>query len=125
MGDNTSESFVVHMSSIHYDKLARDKASEIICQAGKQLVTEIMPPEAMQNALNHKLQEEVQEYIESDTAAEMVDILEMLHWIAFNKGIRWDEVESIRIHKRDERVGFEIGIRLLEVKDREVSECQP
>ena len=51
----------------------------------------------------------------------MADILEVLHGIAFNKGIAWDEVESVRIHKRVERGGFEKGIRLLEVKDREVS----
>ena len=113
------------MSSIHHDKLVRDKIPEIICRAGKEPVTDVLPPEAMPDALDRKLKEEVQEYLESKSVEEMADILEVLHGIAFNKGIAWDEVESVRLRKRDERGGFEKGIRLLEVKDCEVSSCRP
>ena len=113
------------MSSIYYDKLVRDKIPEIICQAGKQPVTDTLPPEAVPDALNRKLQEEVQEYLESKSVEEMADILEVLHGIAFHRGMTWDEIESVRLRKRDERGGFEKGIRLLEVKDCEVSSCQP
>ena len=105
------------MSSIHYDKLVRDKIPEVIRQAGKQPVTDILPHEAMAAALDRKLQEEVQEYLESSSVEEMADVLEVLHGIACHKGISWDEVESVRIRKRDERGGFEKGIRLLEVKE--------
>ena len=105
------------MRSIHYDKLVRDKIPEIIRQAGKQPVTDTLSQEAMSAALDRKLQEEVQEYIESSSVEEMADVLEVLHGIAFQKGIPWDKVESVRVRKRDERGGFEKGIRLLEVKE--------
>ena len=108
---------VSSLSSIHYDKLVRDKIPEVIRQAGKQPVTGILPHEAMAAALDRKLQEEVQEYLESSSAEEMADILEVLHGIAYHKGISWDEVESVRIRKRDERGGFDKGIRLLEVRE--------
>ena len=108
---------VSSLSSIHYDKLVRDKIPEVIRQAGKQPVTDILPHEAMAAALDRKLQEEVQEYLESSSVEEMADVLEVLHGIAYHKGISWDEVESVRIRKRDERGGFEKGIRLLEVKE--------
>ncbi len=57
------------------------------------------------------------EYIESKSIEEMADVLEVLHGLAFHQGISWDEVEATRVHKRDERGGFEKGIRLLEVKE--------
>ena len=105
------------MSGIHYDKLVRDKIPDIIRQAGKQPVADFMSHEAMRDALNRKLLEEVNEYLESSSVEEMADVLEVLHGIAFYKGISWDTVEAARVHKRDERGGFEKGVRLLEVKE--------
>ena len=106
------------MNSIHYDKLVRDKIPDVIRQAGKQPVIDTLPPDAMAAALDRKLQEEIHEYLESHSVEEMADILEVLHGIAFHKGISWEEVESVRRHKRDERGGFEKGIRLLEVNEQ-------
>ena len=103
------------MNSIHYDKLVRDKIPEVIQQAGKQPITDILSQVDIAAALDRKLMEEVQEYLESGSVEEMADVLEVLHGIVFHKGISWGEVESARIHKRDERGGFEKGIRLLEV----------
>ena len=105
------------MNSIRYDKLVRDRIPEVIRQAGKQPVTDDLPRKAMSAALDRKLQEEVQEYLESGSIEEMADVLEVLHGIAFHKGISWDEVESVRLRKREERGGFEKGIMLLEVKE--------
>ncbi len=105
------------MVSIQYDKLVRDKIPEIIRQAGKQPITDILSQDDIAAALDRKLQEEVQEYLESGSVEEMADILEVLHGIAFHKGITWNEVESVRDRKRDERGGFEKGIRLLEVRE--------
>lgn len=105
------------MGTLHYDKLVRDKIPEVIRRAGKQPVTDTLSREAMAAALDRKLMEEVREYLESNSVEEMADVLEVLHGIAFHKGISWDEVESVRVHKRDERGGFEKGVRLLEVKE--------
>ena len=85
---------------IHYDKLVRDKIPAIIETAGKTPLTERIPPEDMQSALNRKLQEEVNEYLESHSVEEMADVLEVLHGIAFHAGIDWNQIEAERLRKR-------------------------
>ena len=103
------------MSSIHYNKLVRDKIPEVIIAAGKHPVTDVLREQEMNAALDRKLQEEVQEYLDSHSIEEMADVLEVLHGIAFHMGISWDTIEQERIRKRDERGGFEKGIRLMSV----------
>lgn len=103
---------------IHYDKLVRDKITAVIESAGKTAVTDRIPPENMQAALDRKLREEVGEYLESHSAEEMADVLEVLHGIAFHAGIDWNQVEAERLRKRGERGGFEEGIRLIEVREK-------
>ena len=105
------------MNVIKHSKLVRDKIPDVIRRAGKQPTIDILSQEDMTAALERKLQEEVQEYLESGSIEEMADILEVLHGIAFHKGISWNEVESARLQKREERGGFEKGIRLLEVRE--------
>ena len=103
---------------IHYDKLVRDKITAVIESAGKTAVTDRIPPENMQAALDRKLREEVGEYLESHSAEEMADVLEVLHGIAFHAGIDWNQVEAERLRKRGERGGFEEGIRLIEDREK-------
>ena len=102
---------------IHYDKLVRDKIPAIIEAAGKMAVTDKILPENMQAALDRKFQEEVKEYLESHSVEEMADVLEVLHGIAFHTGIDWNQVEVQRLRKKEERGGFEKGIRLIEVRE--------
>ena len=107
---------------IHYDKLVRDKITAVIESAGKTAVTDRIPPENMQAALDRKLQEEVKEYLESHSVEELADILEVLHGIAFHSGMNWNQVEAERLRKNEERGGFEKGIRLIEVREGSCSE---
>ena len=103
------------MSSIGYDKLVRDRIPEIIARSGKRAVTDMIPEKDMGPALDRKLQEEVGEYLESRNMEEMADVLEVLHGIALHMGIPWEKIEEERLRKREERGGFEKGIRLLRV----------
>ncbi len=103
------------MKTNRYDKLVRDKIPEVIMQAGKRPFTDRIPEEKIGPALDKKLQEEVQEYLESKSIEEMADILEVLHGIAFHRGVSWDDIEGERVRKWNERGGFEKGIRLLKV----------
>ena len=103
------------MASVQYDKLVRDKIPEIITAAGKHAETDLLSEREMKAALDRKLQEEVQEYLENHSIEEMADVLEVLHGIAFHMGVSWDTIEQERIRKREERGGFEKGIRLLRV----------
>ena len=107
------------MSTIKFDKLIRDRIPEIIRNANKTAVTEAIPPTEMLDALDHKLQEEVSEYLESRAVEELADVLEVLHGIAYHTGISWNEIEAVRLQKKAERGGFEQGLRLLEVRDKE------
>ena len=101
---------------VYHNKLVRDYIPEVVKAAGKEPVTDILPKEAILDALDAKLSEETKEFLESHSVEEMADILEVLHGIAFHKGIPWDDVEAERIRKRNERGGFEKGIRLIEVR---------
>ena len=101
----------------HYDKLVRDRIPEIIEAGGGTPVTETISPEELQAALDRKLREEVGEYLESHSVEEMADVLEVLHGIAFHRGIGWEQVEAERVRKKEKRGGFEKGIRLIEVRE--------
>ncbi len=101
---------------IHHDKLVRDRIPEIVERSGREAVTEVYTEEELAGALDAKLMEEVREYQESRSPEELADILEVLHGIAFHTGLKWETVEDERKRKRDERGGFEEGIRLVEVR---------
>ena len=105
------------MKTVRHDKLVRDRIPELIRKAGKNPVADLIPPEEIRDALDRKLREEVAEYLESHSAEEMADVLEVLHGIAFHRGIPWEQIESDRIRKKEERGGFEKGIRLIEVRE--------
>ena len=105
------------MKTIRHHKLVRDKIPDVILSAGKTPVTESIPPEEIREALDRKLLEEVNEYLESHSAEEMADVLEVLRGIAFHEGMDWNEVEAERLRKYGERGGFEKGIRLIEVRE--------
>ena len=102
---------------IHYDKLVRDRIPAVVEAAGKTAVTDTIPHEKMQAALDRKLLEEVKEYLESHSVEEMADVLEVLHGIAYHAGIDWNQVEQERLRKREARGGFEERIRLIEVRE--------
>ena len=102
---------------IHYDKLVRDRIPVIIEKNGKTPLTDIIPSAEMQAALDRKLQEEVNEYLERHSVEEIADVLEVLHGIAFHQGINWEQIESERVRKKEERGGFEKGIRLIDVRE--------
>ncbi len=115
--DTTREERIRIVHVIRYDKLVRDKIPAIIEATGKTAVTDKILPENMQAALDRKLQEEAKEFLESHSVEEMADLLEVLHGIAFHAGIDWSRIEAERLRKKEERGGFEKGIRLIEVRE--------
>ena len=88
---------------IRYDKLVRDKIPSIIEASGKTAVTDRIPPENIQAALDRKLQEEVKEFLESHSVEEMADVLKVFHGIAFHAGIDWSRIEAERLRKKRPR----------------------
>lgn len=90
-----------------YNKLIRDKIPEIIESEGKDYKIETLDEEEYIDSLNAKLQEELDEYLESGDAKELADLLEVIYAIMDYKGISREEMESIRMKKKKERGGFE------------------
>lgn len=99
-----------------YNKLVRDKIIDIIESDGKKVSYEIMDREEHLSYLNQKLGEELQEYLESENIEELADLVEVIYGILSLKSIEIQEFEAIRFNKREERGGFEKGIKLLEIE---------
>lgn len=103
------------MNKKTYNKLIRDNIPDIIEASNKKCKTEIVTGEELLKLLDEKLREEVDEYIESNDIEELADIMEVIYSILHNRGVTAEELESIRLKKREERGGFSKGIKLLEV----------
>ena len=93
-------------------KLVRDKIINIIKNSGKTPIYHVASEEDMDELLKDKLKEEVEEFLESGEVEELVDILEVIRTISFNKGVNPDDLETIRKEKVNKRGGFERKIVL-------------
>ena len=99
-----------------YGKLVRDRIIDIICSNGEKPVYHTLSDEEYLKELHKKLFEEANEFVEADDPEELADLLEVLYTIAKHKNINMEEVENIRINKREKRGGFEDKIYLETVK---------
>jgi len=97
-----------------YDKLVRDRVPEYIRGKGETPVTHIADDEEYWAKLKEKLEEEVREFMESETAEEIADILEVLDAIYAHKGFDEAEVRQIQAKKAEERGRFKDRIILEE-----------
>lgn len=89
-----------------HNKLVRDKIPEIIEASGKSCVMHILSDEEYIEALETKLNEEVEEYLVDKNLEEMADVLEVLQAICVARGYTLEELEAMRAKKADERGGF-------------------
>ena len=100
-----------------FNKLVRDKIPEIIEGKNKVPVTKILNLKEYKEALNKKLQEEVDEFLESGEIEELADIIEVIYAITGTKESTIEEVEKVRQQKKKERGGFDQKILLIETKE--------
>lgn len=99
-----------------YNKLVRDKISEIIRANGETPETEVLGGKRYLEELHKKLFEEANEFVEEDSIEELADLMEAIYSIAKAKNINWDEMEKMRISKAESRGAFEQKIFLKNVK---------
>tara|TARA_B100001175_G_C19357086_1_gene565243 strand:- start:90 stop:437 length:348 start_codon:yes stop_codon:yes gene_type:complete len=104
------------MEIIEYNKLVRDKIPEIIEADGKTPIIKSIDGLKLKQALVKKLTEEGEEYLESLETEEIADLLEILHGLMEAQGVSYEEVERIRLSKKEERGGFSQGLILREVQ---------
>ena len=105
----------IAMSTIHYNKLVRDRIPEIIEASCKRCVCSTLSDEEYLAKLDEKLNEELAEYQESKSMEELADLLEVIRALAAARGSSMEEVEAIRRDKAEKRGGFEKRILLTEV----------
>ena len=105
-----------------YNKLVRDRIIDIIKSNGENPIYHTLSDEEYLSELHKKLFEEANEFVENDDPEELADLLEVIYAIAKHKNINMQEVEQIRLNKRDKRGGFEDKIYLESVEDKKDSE---
>lgn len=99
-----------------YGKLVRDKIVDIIRSNGETPIYHTLNDEEYLNELHKKLLEEANEFIFEDDPEELADLMEVVYAIAKHKNINLQDVENIRVEKREKRGGFENKIYLKNVK---------
>ena len=103
--------------SIQYNKAIRDKIPEIINKTGRKYSVKTLSDRDFLTELEKKLLEEVAEYNEGGRVEELVDIIEVIYRIAELREISLNELESIRIRKREERGAFSKNLFLIEAEN--------
>lgn len=98
-----------------YDKLVRDYIPEIIEADGKRCETEILSDAQYLQMVDAKLDEELAEYHQDQNVEELADLLEVLYAAAIARGYTLEELEQVRLQKREKRGGFERKILLKKV----------
>jgi predicted house-cleaning noncanonical NTP pyrophosphatase (MazG superfamily) len=95
------------------EKLVRDNIPDIIRSNGETPETRVLNEAEYLAALDTKLREEVDEYLEANDLDEIADILEVLRAIAVARGSSYEQIELVRVEKLNKRGGFEEHISLI------------
>jgi len=97
---------------IIHNKLVRDKIPEIINKSGKTAVCRTLSDEEYLQTLDQKLTEELDEYLKDQSMEEIADLLEVIYAVVKARGSSMEEIEKIRLLKKEKRGGFENKIFL-------------
>lgn len=100
-----------------YNKLVRDNIPQIIQRDNKKAIIEILDDAEYQNALNKKLQEELNEYLQSEDIEELADLVEVIFAILEFKQCSIDAFIKTKTIKLNEKGAFRNRIFLKEIID--------
>ena len=103
-----------------YNKLVRDKIPDIIRNNGEEPITRILTDYDFKIELEKKLQEELNEVLESsgnDRIEELADMLEVITSLAGLEGKTLNDVINICNKKSEKRGGFQERIYLCGVEE--------
>lgn len=102
-----------------YNKLIRDKIPQIIEQTGKHAHIEVLDEYEYKRFLEDKLEEELDEYLESGNIEELADLVEVVHALLKCKNISIETFEKMRKQKAEDRGVFDKRFLLKEVLEEE------
>ena len=100
--------------NMKYNKLVRDKIPEIIVGEGGKAITHVANEQEYWRKLKKKLQEEVDEFMDAETAEEMADILEVVDAICEYKKLDKAKLRELQRNKASKRGKFSKHIILEE-----------
>ena len=93
-----------------FAKLIRDKLPDIMRAKNINVLDYVMEQEEYVQELKQKLLEEAEEVVaatsESDITEELADIFEVAYALANAYGVSQEEIEKVRLQKRELRGGF-------------------
>lgn len=100
-----------------YNKLVRDNIPEIIRNNNETPIIKTLSNDEYLIELRAKLQEEVDEFLESNDIAELADILEVVDALSTANNSSLNEVMDIKIQKAEKNGKFKNKIFLIEVQE--------
>ena len=100
-----------------YNKLIRDKNVEIMEKLGHKVEYEILNDERYNEELDKKLKEEVNEYLADYSVEEMADVMEVIYAMLDYRGMKMEDVEKVRIEKRNRKGAFKNKVFLRTVEE--------
>lgn len=104
-----------------YNKLVRDGIPAIIEAGNKNYTMNVLDGTEHEVEIKRKLIEELKEYQEASTneeaVEELADLLELIYAVLPLHDSSMEELEKVRIAKREKRGGFSKGYFLIEVED--------
>lgn len=107
-----------------YNKLVRDKIPQNIEALGKKCHYYVLNEEEYKKELDKKLLEEANEFIADHSPEEMADLIEVVEAIKKSHNLKNEEIEKIRLEKKDKKGGFEEKIYLVEVEEENNNEIE-
>ncbi|TDT46070.1 nucleoside triphosphate pyrophosphohydrolase [Fonticella tunisiensis] len=94
---------------IIYNKLIRDRISEIIEVSGKKCEVRRLNDDEYLEKLNEKLMEELKEYYESGSIEELADLVEVVHAIVKAKGSSVEKLRGLGWRRERNEVSLKKG----------------
>ena len=107
-----------------YNKLVRDKIPQNIESKGKKCSYYILEEDKYKKELDKKLLEEANEFIIDHSVEEMADLLEVIESIKKTHNLKKEEIEKVRLEKKEKKGGFEEKLYLVEVEEETNNEVE-
>ncbi|MBR3928870.1 MAG: nucleoside triphosphate pyrophosphohydrolase [Clostridia bacterium] len=107
-------------NTVIHNKLVRDRIPDIVEKSGNTPVCRTLAEDEYLEMLDKKLSEELNEYFADKSMEEIADLLEVIHAVVTARGFSMEDVEKIRLSKKEKRGGFEKRIFLEKVIHAEV-----